>query len=258
MAQFSGSVYIEEDGSVVGTDKIQRNGDIYTLTGNISGGIQVQRSYIVIDGAGYTVQGNGDASGRGIDLSNDRGSDPSRPKICNVTVKNMRIVNFNRGIENVNTGNNTIVGNYIAECFTGINIIGSPNNVIIKNNTLANNVNGISIAYSGGTQIITENNLINDIVSSNNVIIVWLSPEPTVSRNYWSDYNGTDSDGDGVGDTPYMFMNTDYAKYVDNHPLMEPVPVIPEFPSSIILQLILIATLAIIMYKKRLTRKTVC
>jgi len=257
VAQFSGSVYIEEDGSVVGTDNIQRNGDVYTLTGNISDGIQVQRSHIVIDGAGYTVQGNREVSRRGIDLSNDRGSDPSRPEICNVTVKSMRIVNFDRGIENVNTSNNTIIGNYIADCFTGINIMGSPNN-IIKNNTIANNVNGISICYSGDNQLITENNMINDIVSSNNDIIVWLAQEPTVDRNYWSDYNGTDSDGDGIGDTPYMLIDTDYAKYMDDHPLMEPVPVIPEFPSQIILPLILIATLAVILYKKRLTRKTVC
>jgi hypothetical protein len=98
MVKASGTIYIRSDGTVEGTEKIQRNGDIFTLTGNISGGIQVQKSYIVLDGAGYTVQGNGDVSWRGIDLSNNRGSDPSRPEISNVTIKNMRIVNFDRGI----------------------------------------------------------------------------------------------------------------------------------------------------------------
>jgi parallel beta-helix repeat protein len=179
------TVYIRADGSIEGTDKIQRSGDIYTLTGDISGWIVVQKSYILLDGAGYSVQGNG--TGVGIDLSNNRGSDPSRPKISNVTVKNVQIVNFDCGIEHVNTSNNTIIGNYIADCFTGINVRGSPNNVLIKNNTSANNVNGISIAYSGGNQIITENNMINDVVSSNNVIIVWLSDQPKIDRNYWSD-----------------------------------------------------------------------
>ena len=126
------TIYIRDDGEVEGTDKIQRSGDIYTLTGNLSGGIKVQRSYIVIDGAGYTVQG--DASGSGIDLSNNRGTEPSRPRICNVTIKNMRIINFAKGIVNAATCNNTIVRNYIADCDTGIRIGGNPNNVIIKNN----------------------------------------------------------------------------------------------------------------------------
>lgn len=56
-SQFLGSVHINPDGSVTGTNNIQRNGNLYTLTCTISGGIQVQKSYIVIDGAGYTVQG---------------------------------------------------------------------------------------------------------------------------------------------------------------------------------------------------------
>jgi hypothetical protein len=34
--------------------------------------------------------------------------------------------------------------------------------------------------------------------------------------NYWSDYNGTDSNGDGVGDTPFMFD----LQNEDRYPLM--------------------------------------
>ncbi len=242
-----GIIYILSDGSVEGTDKIQRNGEIYVLTGNISAGIQVQKSNIVLDGAGYTIQGNGDESRRGIDLSNDRGSDPSRPKISNVTVKDMRIVNFNRGVEHVNTANNTIIGNYIADCFTGINVVGSPNDFLIKNNTFVNNVNPISIAYSGGVQVITENSFIDG-----NFIIVWLSPEPDVNRNYWSDYNGIDANADGIGDTPYIYGGDEETKYIDEDPLMEPIPVIPEFPSWTILSLILAITLFLVIVKRKL------
>jgi hypothetical protein len=38
--------------------------------------------------------------------------------------------------------------------------------------------------------------------------------------NYWDDYNGTDSDGDGIGDTPYFIPD---GPNVDRYPLMEPI-----------------------------------
>jgi len=52
------TIYIKADGSVEGTDKIQRNGNIYTFTGDISDSIIVEKNDIVIDGAGYQLQGN--------------------------------------------------------------------------------------------------------------------------------------------------------------------------------------------------------
>ena len=52
------NVYIRVDGIVVGTDKLQRNDNVYTFTGNISASISVQKSFITIDGSGYTLQGS--------------------------------------------------------------------------------------------------------------------------------------------------------------------------------------------------------
>lgn len=211
--QFLGNVYILEDGSIVGTDKILRSGDIYTLTGNISGGIQVQRSNIVIDGASFTIYGDG--QGRGLDLSNGSGEDPLRAACNNVTVKNLRIVNFGHGIDNANCKNNTFYCNYIEGCEVGVWIIGSSGNTILYN-TFKNNINGISICYSGDNNVIIENNMIKS-----GALIVWLSQQPLVDTNYWSEYNGTDANGDGIGDTPYFYD----AKYVDPHPLVNPVDI---------------------------------
>ncbi len=48
-------IYIREDGIVEGTDKIQREENIYTFTGNINGEIVVEKNDIVVDGAGYVL-----------------------------------------------------------------------------------------------------------------------------------------------------------------------------------------------------------
>lgn len=69
------------------------------------------------------------------------------------------------------------------------------------------------------------------------------------TSNYWNDYSGTDSNGDGIGDTPYIIDENNQ----DNYPSMNPVNVskIPEFPSWIFLPLFLIVTGSVIMLKKK-------
>ncbi len=223
-AQSVGSIIIDSDGSVIGTSSIHRNGDVYTLIGNLSAGIQVQRSNIIIDGDGYTIQGT---SGYeiGVFLSNNVGQDPSRSLISNVTIKNLKIINCYYAIDCSNTNNNTFIGNYIENCDTGFWIIGSSNNTLMYN-TVKDCATGISINYSG-FNIITENNIINNRLS------VWLSTEPYVDMNYWSDYltkypNAKEIEKSGlpnlIWDTPYNYGGS-VGNSTDNHPLINPITI---------------------------------
>ncbi|MBE0511416.1 right-handed parallel beta-helix repeat-containing protein [Candidatus Bathyarchaeota archaeon] len=233
MVEASGSIHIRADGSVEGTDKIHRDGNVYVFTGKISidygdYGIEVDRDNIVIDGAGFTLLGTAAYISRGIDLSGR----------SNVTIKNMEIRSFMDGIYLVPSSNNTITRNNItANTDSGIWTAGVSNN--ITGNYIANNE--IGILFHGSHDLIYHNNFINntkqveDICWSN----PWLPSSANIlddgypsGGNYWSDYedrypNATELDDSGIWDTPYIID----ANNQDRYPLMSPV-VIPEFPDT--------------------------
>ena len=104
------TIYIRTNGSVEGTDKIQRDGNVYTFLGNINidgsgvDGIIVEKDNIVIDGADFTLEITGEMeSSIGIMLIDQ----------TNVTIKNLQIINFNYGIQLKGSSNNIIFSNYI-------------------------------------------------------------------------------------------------------------------------------------------------
>jgi hypothetical protein len=240
IAQTSESILIKDDGSIEGTNKIQRNENIYTFTGNISGTIQVKKSNIVIDGAGFTLNGN---NGTGIDISSEATEYPSELDIWNVTVKNLRITNFKWGIHCSSGGNHTFYGNYISNDYVRQN--GTGNLAWDKLGILfwASSGNNITHCTIGGSPAIYMHFVTsNNFVIENNIVFgvdLRMSGIETFDGNYWSDYsirypNASEVDSSGVWNMPYVLADSSFEnrKFQDSHPLVSPLA-IPNFSTTL-------------------------
>lgn len=112
--------------------------------------------------------------------------------------------------------NNTVLQNTINKNAYGVYFRFSYSNTIAQN-IVDNNNYGICLFYSEGNTLY-HNDLINKVqdgydgLGSNS----W---DNGSEGNYWSDYKGTDSNGDGIGDIPY---NISGGTNQDRYPLIEP------------------------------------
>jgi len=147
------TIYIRPDGTVEGTDKIQRDGNAYTFTDNIfNQSIIVERDNIVVDGAGYTLQGTEVEDSRGVSLY----------ERSNITIKNIKIKKFWYGISLYKSSNNTISGNNLTEIWVRacISLDRSSNNTISRNNITANKYAvGVMLESSSSNNRIFGNNI---------------------------------------------------------------------------------------------------
>ena len=154
VANASGTIYIKAYGGVVPSQApIQIDGNVYTFKDNIFDSIVVERNNIVIDGAGYALLGKGDENG--ITLSNR----------TNVTIKNMEIRKFYKGIYLEYSSNNSIYGNNIANNGNGIWLFESSNNNISGNSIKGNGFHGIYLNDFSNYNNIFRNNITNNVAS---------------------------------------------------------------------------------------------
>lgn len=232
------TIFIQPDGSVSPASvPIQRHGDTYTFTGNVFNPILVQKSDIVIDGAGYSLIGPlnetqkqseqilGIGPNTTITVPYIIGMDFDKT-VSGVTVKNLNINWFNIGTY-IRTTNNTLVGNSATDNIVGVLLSGSGNNITM--NYISNNRQGLFFGFeqiNGSSAnipsdiIIYDNSFItNEMQLSGCVCKVYNFSETRHAwdyngiGNYWSDYNGTDSNHDGIGDTYYIIDLLNYDQY---------------------------------------------
>ncbi|WGM88513.1 MAG: hypothetical protein IAX21_11400 [Candidatus Bathyarchaeota archaeon] len=217
-------IFIRAEGTIEGTNKIYRSGDTYIFSGDIedSYGIIVEKNNIIIDGKGHTLKsvprilpvGSWDF---GIELSNVTNG--------NVTIKNLNIIDFNIGVYIWTTGN-TITKNTVKGSNVGIFLAACPNTII--ENYVEGNIQGVFLGPIPVEHEIVYNVFyLNSFVNNTWNVYDCECTEPKWKQhlniwnngtcgNYWGDYNGPDTDGNGIGDIPYQVTEDD----VDIFPLM--------------------------------------
>jgi parallel beta-helix repeat protein len=155
----------------------------------------------------------------------------------NNTLLDNSVTKSQYGIDLNFSSNNNLVGNTV---FSTVRVISrgiysddgtgiwlehnSTHNQILKNN-VENNGEAMRIWDFSSSNIIYENNFMNN--TSQISLLTRGEPELRYTPipnswdngtvgNYWSNYNGTDSDGDGIGDSPYIIDENNQ----DNYPIM--------------------------------------
>ena len=236
-------IIINSNGTVTPeTGYIHRAGNVYTLTANITQeySVQIERSNIVFDGAGHTIDvavpgvfnvdgcNNGFYEDVGITLSD----------VNNVIVKNVKVYSNNIYTIYLHGSSNCLI--------TGVHT-GNSVRILGDSNTITESNTSVCIS-SGGNNLITRNNISDVLVGSpSNVFFknnFYLTDYPYISAesiwdngsigNYWSNYtikypNASEISNSGIGDTPYVIQREWYTtkeypnvKNVDNYPLMYP------------------------------------
>lgn len=179
-------ITIKNDGSIDPSDApIQRDGNYYTLKSSISGGITIQESHIVIDGAGYTIQGDGQIHGPTEIL----GMGLNFVDCQNVTVKNFNIKDFTRGIRFTNSSDCFVNQNILVNNHIGIEM-GYVDNSYSNNNTVTGNF--IEENIDAGIRLIhgNSNTIYGNIISANDQgISIWATSDNIIKLNNITDNN---------------------------------------------------------------------
>ena len=244
---YSEIVYVNKSISIIGEDKHNT-----TISGNTAG----QIIWVLADNVtitGFTIHNRNPWEGYAIYLGSNyniihsniiRNSawgisvGSSYNIISKNSIRNNRwgldfVGGSNNVVQSNNISNNTVAGiglgyaywniiydNTITENTWGFRMPGSSNNTICRNKIADNG------GESGGGAIFLhdfpsdnrfyQNNFINNKYQTHFLNVYSNIWDNGFEGNYWSDYNGTDLDNDGIGNTPYIID----ANNTDHFPLM--------------------------------------
>ncbi len=249
------TIYIRTDGSIDPINaSIQRNGDYYALTADIStwalingsiidgDGIVIERDNIILDGRGHKIVllGAEIASNRGIlledktnvtltNLCMENGQSIVISDCSQITLSNSTMTGLFGGVTLSNSTNNTITGNFIDPGYDGLLFFNSSNTLITENILRILRIQGgsnNSIYHNGFRDTPALGGPFVSVTNSENK---WDNGYPS-GGNFWIGYvdqNVTDlyhgvgqneTGSDGIGDTARYISKSN----TDRYPLIKP------------------------------------
>ena len=217
--------YLERSNNIsITNNKISYNSDgIYSYSS--LNNIEMKNNTISNNENGIHHVSNSNITYNNISNNNYYGIDSDSNN--NITLNNIYANKYGIGLS---SSNNVALNNIYMNYWCGIALGAAVNNNVITYNNISNNSRGICLSYSRNNFIY----LCNFINNTYNVAYLYSStstwnstekitytyngkPYTNYLGNYWDDYTGSDSNGDGIGDTPYS-VDSD----ADYYPLMQP------------------------------------